>query len=442
MSVLIVFIIIILMLFLALYSPPGFIYLILLVGGIPISLLTGPAIFLETFGGLNSQALFLFAVFLAVLLIVIINLQKATLVILKHNIYLLFCFFAMLSLFWSNAGMESLRSYVKYVFPFIFYVMVVVSLANNFKKIKVVEIIIYLAAISSIAIAILNVFSGGLFGPVKQTYGVLGLHTLAVPYMSPANFSFFLLVPGFLALSKWLQDKDKLSLVVYIVISMSVILAFVRIGILSYFVGSIIVYFLLSKNNLFKVLVSSALLFVVVSSFFYLDQMKERMFYDPNTASYLDIINDPDKFISNLNTSGRLELWESASREFKDSDIVLGSGSGSVDAWLGRYGHVNALHSDFYRLFLDLGLTGLIIYLAAIFQLIYVCVRSYKLGFIFRVNDAVIYSVVSIASIVTMLITMLTDNTLNYATEFGVYVYGVSALSYIHYRRMLAFKKS
>jgi O-antigen ligase len=106
----------------------------------------------------------------------------------------------------------------------------------------------------------------------------------------------------------------------------------------------------------------------------------------------------------------------------------LPAGLGSVDHWLNLGGGVNALHSEMLRTYLDTGALGLTLFVAGLAQLGYSVWRSAGPARV-APTRARVRSALGCAALAYYVATLMTDNSLNYVSEFGLYVFALMGIA-------------
>lgn len=189
--------------------------------------------------------------------------------------------------------------------------------------------------------------------------------------------------------------------------------------------GVAIAAFCLIKYKIKAVPYIAAVLLVGAVSVFYVEPIKEKMFYDTNVTlqDYLDGKIDEDNF----NTNNRTFMWEKLEKRFFVESQVVGSGTGAVQSYMYahplEFGDYKVPHSDFVQQKCDNGLIGLILYGAIIVTAFLDCAVTY-----WRNRNGVIRlcAIVAGASMLGVYATFYSDNVVNYSMAtlsmpFGFY---------------------
>ena len=394
------------------------------IGGIPLTTFMPDLVLLGFLGGLSPQAAFLFFIVGALAFVLMFSNGILFQEMLRFNIYLMFIIYAAFSIFWGDNFIYGLRLFVKLLSPFLLY-LAIVSFIKDSEDLKKIENALYFCVIVVLALIAINYLTGGAIGGDKVKYKWIPLGVLTAPYMSPANFSFFVSSIALYSVARFLFTKEKKYLIIFAIPSLVVFAAFTRIAMAGLVVGTGICVFMLIRNKMIKVMFPLMIIVGFVVMLFTVDKFRERMFYNANEFSLSEAIESPEKFEKNFDTSGRIFLWTNVLEHYKDSSMLFGEGIGSLDLLMDKEFKSLELHSEYLRLFLDLGFSGLALYLLGLLQIIYRLFRM-KSETYYR-----LYSSIAIAGIAYYLITLFTDNSLNYVTEFANYVYLFIGLSVV-----------
>jgi hypothetical protein len=380
--------------------------------------------------GFNIKALVLLFYLGLVLLAIFSDIGKSFNKMFVFKICLLLLLYALFSIFWSENFLYGIRSYMKFSAPFVFLLGVIVFLKTDNDLEKCVLAVYRICIIVSL-LAIINVITGGLFESLKGTEVLaIGLPSLQAPSTSPANFSFLMACGAIVSFVDYLVDRRKSRLLLFLYFSICVLWAFTRISIGGLFISIGVCMSMLSNSRIFKFILPLGFLALLLISFLTVESLSERMFFNAKKTNISELASNPQKMLENVNTSGRSYLWELAAKEFKNSDKVFGAGIGAVDHWVSQFTWVKALHSDYLKTYYDLGFVGLIIYLLTFISFLY---------FLIRVNRSYLtkrdkkWGAIAFSAVIFYMITLLTDNSINYALDFGLYVYSFVGFAWVHY---------
>lgn len=401
------------------------VYFVLLVAGIPVSILAPDSLSLGPLGELAPQAAYLLVIAIG-LIVAIIPAGKTVAQIVRHFLPLvLFLMYAGGSIVWSLDAVEGVRLLVKLVTPVLMVIAVAYHLQSS-RDINRAENCALVCACVVAALALMNYVSNGALDKGSSYWISRGI--LAAPYMGPANFSFLMSVSALICLARFLQSNSRVGLGLAIFFAIAVLFAFTRISMAALVIAGSLLLFLMSRNSLVRYVVPGVLLIGSMSTVFLSEAIRSRMFYNAQRADVSRAIENTTGFLSLINTSGRLYLWEAALDYFESASSLVGAGLGSVDHWLQKYSGADALHSEYLRLYIDTGMIGLVMFLIAIAQILVFLLRERRRQRTWhRIRER--HTAVSAALLVLFCITLLTDNSLNYVSEFGIYVF--ASLGYV-----------
>lgn len=406
----------------ALHHRTTFLRLVFLTCAFPISVLSSSSGLLAFSGGMTGEAAYLLLIFLISLMLCLVDpgaLLRSFRTLLPLYIFLLYSF---LSIAWSDDKIFGLRLSIKLLAPLVFFA-VCVSALRTLHDLHQVEKAIIWGSLILLSLALVNTLTGGALDSPVGRLKWANSGVLVAPYKSPANFSFLLCTTAFLCLSKHLKTKNRLYLIGYALFSLSTLACFTRISMAALVFGSFLITAYFTKSFIYRYVMPLVLLFLSLLSIFLIEPLRQRMFFHGKTQA-LETDNWQN-ILESVNTSGRTQLWEQALRYFESTNYsIWGAGSGSVDAWLRQYSDAAALHSEYLRLFIDYGFIGLALFSVAIVLLL----RNINKAGRDSSKETVCYRSFSTATLSLYLLSMLTDNTLNYVSDIGFQLFfGIAA---------------
>lgn len=405
-------------------SSKKLVFFIIGFGGIPLTTFMPDLVLFGFLGGLSPQAAFLFFIVGALAYVLMFSNGILFKEMFRFYIYLLFIIYAGCSFFWGDDFIYGLRLFVKLLSPFLLY-LAIVSFVKSSDDLRKIEKALYFCVLVVLTLVAINYLTGGAIGGDKVKYKWIPRGVLTAPYMSPANFSFFVSSIALYSLGRFLFTKEKKYLLIFALLTVAIYAAFTRIAMAGHVVGTGICIFMLIRNKMTKVLFPLVIIIGFVMMLFTVDKFRERMFYNADEFSLSDVVKNPEKLERNLDTSGRLYLWSNVLDHYKDSNLLFGQGIGSLDLLMDKEFRSLELHSEYLRLILDLGFVGLALYLLGMLQIVY------KL---FKTRSETYYNLypsIAVAGVACYLITQFTDNSLNYVTEFANYIYAFIGLSIV-----------
>lgn len=400
-------------------------YFMLLVGGIPITIFMPGLKVLESLGSINPQAALLFSMVMGTLLALMLRLDTVVKELINNIWLTAFLLFAVGSLAWAGDFVYGVRMVVKLSAPFLFLILFMAYMREP-EEFRRAEKALFIVCGIVLGLALLNEFTGG---SIWRDSGLKMVRSdkvgIYAPFMSPANFSFLIGTGAILALANFFVERKIRYLLLYVVFAVIVFWAFTRISMAALVLATAICIWMLSRSMVVKFAFPIVIIVGFFLSFFLIDSFRDRMFMD-SSISLESLANDPEKLQSGMYLSGRSALWEAARTQFFDPSPGVGAGAGSVDRWLDTNVH-SRLHSEYLRLACDLGVVGLVLYVAGLLAFFTRLARVRR-----NAKDPLVtkYAVSAIAGLSFYATTLATDNSLNYVTEFGMYVYFLLALAF------------
>lgn len=165
------------------------------------------------------------------------------------------------------------------------------------------------------------------------------------------------------------------------------------------------------------------LIFVLgISSVFFIPAIKEKMFKTEN----LTVQDFIDGKISkdDIDSNARFAMWEYLEDKFYNNSIILGSGTGSVQNHMYNnfvFGGLKVPHNDFVQIRCDNGLIGYILYLMIVVSAI---IHSFIIYNRYRHPVIKLSSIVAGSTIAGVVLTMVSDNVVNYSMATLSYPFG------------------
>jgi len=399
---------------------------VLLVGGFPIGIFAAQ----ERFSVLYANGAYLLVILLAVmiaLLYAIPTFLSQSLRFYGYSIFLLYC---ITSFLWTSDFEWGLRMLVKFAAPFVFLISMQAFLKNN-KDLELAESSIIVSCLIASTLAVINTLGNGVIAADDNMYNIQHNY-LAAPFMSPANFSFLIGSGAILALTNLFKTKKITFFFLFFLFSFFLFWSFVRISMFALITAVALIILMLSKNIIIKLMIPVVIIVVFVMCFFTMDKFRNRMFKSDKVTLETVLSSNAKNIDDLIYTSGRTALWREVYKEFIIQAPLLGHGIGSTDSWLDRK-KKGRLHSEYLRIVCDTGLVGLVLYVFAILQFYLLLIVNY-----FRNNNELVrvYCVRALAGLTFYVITLMTDNSLNYISEFALYVFSYLAFAFISTRRL------
>lgn len=165
------------------------------------------------------------------------------------------------------------------------------------------------------------------------------------------------------------------------------------------------------------------LIFVLgISSVFFIPAIKEKMFKTEN-LTVLDFI-DGKISKDDIDSNARFAMWEYLEDKFYNNSIILGAGTGSVQNHLYNnyvFGGLKVPHNDFVQIRCDNGLIGYILYLMIVISAV---IHSFIIHNRYKHPVIKSSSIVAGSAIAGVVLTMVSDNVVNYSMATLSYPFG------------------
>lgn len=156
------------------------------------------------------------------------------------------------------------------------------------------------------------------------------------------------------------------------------------------------------------------LLFIV--AVFAIPSVREKMFFDESSVSAIQL-QSGDFSTDNIDSNGRFAMWEWSLDQFYHGRELIGTGTGNLQetfyALRHPFGTIRIVHSDYVQMLCDNGLIGLILFGCSFLFLIFHCFVVYQNH---KYHEGIrMCAIVAGSSIAGVLLTMMTDNVINYS---------------------------
>lgn len=312
-------------------------------------------------------------------------------------LYLLYIIWLVIGLSYTPAPGYGFRVILKYLYPLL--IMLFASAAVRDKEVFLkAGIGARTVALISIAISFIP-YIGRLFP------GVFWYATAkAINYISICIFS--------LALFYYTKEKKK-NLFLCILFILPCILWVFRTSIMGTTLALMTFFFFKYKLKSLPVIFSVFILFIV--AVFTIPSIREKMFFD-DSGKNIEQLNAGEISIDDIDSNGRFAMWEWSLNKFFQGRELAGTGTGNLQetfyALRHPFGTIRICHNDYVQILCDNGLIGIIFFGGCFFALIFHCFIVFQN----RRYDTAIHlcAVVAGASAAGTLLTMYTDNVVNY----------------------------
>lgn len=407
-------------------SARGAMFFVLAFSGFPLPMLVGDGVFLGFVGGVNIQALYLFLLMFVAFIVVLFHGSQAITSSPWFWVYLFFIAYSAVSVSWSPSIEQGLRWVAKISAPLVFLLAFMVTMKRR-KHLLTADACILVLCLFLAILAGINTLAGGIFGGTTgaASWGIVD--SLYLPGTARSVLSFLLGLAGMLALGKYMESRSRLCFILFCIFSLTVLWSFVRIGMAGYVVGVSIIVWSMARSTIVRYALVGTLAVSSILAPWMSSSLNERTFMQAEEFDLSEAISDPQLIIENLNTHGRTALWQIADQTLADRDHFFGAGLGAVDHALGQ----TELHSEYFRLYLELGIFGLACFALVFVFILYRLIRLSK-----SLSSPIVRmrASVAIGGLSSYLITLATDNSLSYVSEFGLYVFAFVAFALVAVR--------
>lgn len=174
--------------------------------------------------------------------------------------------------------------------------------------------------------------------------------------------------------------------------------------------------FFLFRYKIKSVPIIFVIVIAFIASIFFIPSVKEKMF---NKSDKMDIESLQSGKISkdDIDSNGRFAMWEWSLKRYYDNKEIIGSGTGNLQKVFYTTKHpflpIRICHNDYVQILCDNGLIGLFLFGASFLALIIHCFFIYQ-----KEEYSIMLRICAItagSSAAGMLLTMYTDNVVNYS---------------------------
>lgn len=163
-----------------------------------------------------------------------------------------------------------------------------------------------------------------------------------------------------------------------------------------------------------------------IAALFYIPSIKSKMYFHPDEVSLNDFLTgNVDE--NNINTSGRKAVWEDCKEWFYKGNELVGSGTGRVQTYMYTeatgWRRGGQIHNDILVLLCDNGIIGLSLYMLSVLSIFIHCLILYNSSKYTLVLK--MCAIISGSSLLGIVATMYSDNTLSYSMATLSYPWGL-----------------
>lgn len=314
-------------------------------------------------------------------------------------VYAVFMFWLVIGLAYSPTPGYGFRVILKYLYPLL--IMLFASAAvRDMEVFLKAGLGARMVALIALVVAFIPMLERTLF-PGVFWYGT----ARAINFISMCVFS--------LALFYYTDEKKK-NIFYAILFMLPCILWVFRTSIMGTTLALMIFFLFRYRLKALPVIFGVFLLFII--AVFTIPSVKEKMFFDENSVSTSQL-RSGEISTDNINSNGRFAMWEWSLKHFYEEKELTGTGTGNLQetfyALRHPFGSIRIVHSDYVQMLCDNGLIGIVLFGSSFLLLIFHCFIVYQNHH--HHAGIQICAIVAGSSTAGVLLTMMTDNVINYS---------------------------
>lgn len=314
------------------------------------------------------------------------------------KVYTLYLIWILIGCFYSPAPGYGVRVVLKYLYilPFALFASAAVS----------DELVFYKSAIFARVMAVIAIVY----------YLVPGLSTLfpGVMWYATAGCINFICIMIF-SLALYYNTDEKKKNLLYVLLFLIPCFIFVfrtsimgsTLAIMTFF---LIKYKVKAIPGIVGVLVAAVLLVFAIPN------VRNKMFYD-STDKNAEQLYAGEISMDQVNSNGRFAMWEWSLERFWEPKMVQGTGTGNLQETFYSLRHpfatIRICHNDYVQILCDNGLIGIILFGGSFLLMILHCLKIYNTYY--YPSYIKIGAITAGASLAGIMLTMYTDNVVNYS---------------------------
>lgn len=401
----------------ALTAPLALVALMLVIGPVDLSFMTGGfKSLLPGLGGLDMNGIRLLGATAGFMAFIMFEPRaRAAAWGALGKPWVIFLAYAATTLALSMDRLEGLRLLLKLSYPFLTF-LIVVGVANSRDRIETLLRYTLAAALAyTVIINPLLAMNGGYRVDLDGSLRVGGLGSGDSP------FAFYVTAMLMIAFTRFMLRRQFSYLLFSLLLITWVWLTGTRIAALAALVGMGVIGVLAAGSSGNRKMLVGAIFSVTLAAGIMVPKALQRSLgYVPNPAEFLQLVTHPLTLYNAVNWQGRELLWAILWGAFLSSPIVgLGLGSSTaviVETFPNQ--SVRVAHNEYLRMATDSGVLGVGLMLAAFGAWLVALIRMSRLG-----NDAVReFTFPAIAVLLSWLLIAATDNAIDYYNNFSQYL--------------------
>lgn len=321
--------------------------------------------------------------------------------------YIIYLGWLFIGLSYSPSAGYGMRVILKYLYPLI--IMIFASAAIRDKEVFLIS------GLWARKVAVISIIIS--FIPYLEIYvfpGVIWYGTArAINYITMCMFSMALYFH---------TGKQKKDLYFSILFILPCILWVFRTSMIGTTAALMAFFYFKYKAKSLPVIFAVITIFVI--SIFAIPQIRQKMFFN-DKGKNIENLQGGEISISDINSNGRFNMWESLLHKFYHKKEVRGSGTGNTQHFMYSnhvFGGLKVPHNDYIQILCDNGLIGLALYLITTLG---ICFHSFII-YNSKKSDTYIRicAITAGSSMLGLLVTMFTDNVVNYSMATLAYPFG------------------
>lgn len=314
-------------------------------------------------------------------------------------VYAVFILWLVIGLAYSPAPGYGFRVILKYLYPLLIMLFASAAIRDTEVFLKA-GLGARMVALIALIVAFIPMLEGTLF-PGVFWYGT----ARAINFISMCVFSLALI---------FYTDEKKKNIFYAILFMLPCILWVFRTSIMGTTLALMIFFLFRYRLKALPVIFGVLLLFII--AVFAIPSVKEKMFFDKNSANTSQL-RSSEISTENINSNGRFAMWEWSLKHFYEGKELTGTGTGNLQetfyALRHPFGTIRIVHSDYVQMLCDNGLVGIVLFGGSFLFLIFHCLIVYQNHH--HHAGIQICAIVAGASTAGVLLTMMTDNVINYS---------------------------
>jgi len=313
-------------------------------------------------------------------------------------IYVIYIFWLCIGLTYSPSPAYGFRVILKYMYP-----LLIMLCASTIVRDKEVFL---KAGIGARSVAIISIFVFFVPFVIKLFPGVFWYGTAsAINYISMCIFSLTLF---------FFTDDKKNNLLLSLLFMLPCVLWVFRTSIMGTTLALMTFIFFKYRTKALPFIFGILLLFLI--AVFAIPSVREKMFFDDSNKNMAQLESGQITF-DDINSNGRFAMWEWSLNKFYHGQELTGEGTGNLQETFYALRHpfstIRIVHSDYVQILCDNGLIGIVLFGLSFLLLIFHCFmvfqnKQYDIGIR-------MCAIVAGASTAGVLLTMMTDNVVNYS---------------------------